>query len=100
MIGCLACFLAWTGVSQLAEIASPTFNGSMDEFPIVQLVWEFFAPGTGTVVVAKVASRVQSAFLIGAMLGLVMIVIGLFRLYRAFTRATNGHAIDNAKNVG
>ena len=100
MIGCLACLLAWTGVSQLAEIASPTFNGSMDEFPIVQLVWEFFAHDTGTVVVAKVASRVQSAFLFGALLGLVMIVIGLFRLYRAFTRATNGHAIDNAKNVG
>jgi hypothetical protein len=37
---------------------------------------------------AKKALRVQSAFLFGALLGLVMIAIGRFRLYRAFTRAT------------
>lgn len=32
---------------QLAEIATPTFNGNMDEFTIFQLVWEFFTHDTG-----------------------------------------------------
>ena len=36
-----------TMFSQLAEIATPIFNGSMEEFTNVQFVGEFFAYDTG-----------------------------------------------------
>ena len=81
-MGGLACFFAWTGDSELAEVASPTFNGRIEELPVVRPVWEFFEPDSGTVVVAKVASSVQLTFLLVGLIGLAMIAIGLFWLGR------------------
>ena len=89
LLGCACCLLAWHGASQLREIASPEFNGGMEELPIVRPVWDFFAPDSGTVVVAKVASSVQSTFLMLGLVGAIMIVSGVVLLYRGKIRSKN-----------
>ena len=82
LLGLSVCFIGWTGINQLGEFATPDFNGTIDELPIVKPVWEFFAPSTGTVVVSQVAPNVQLTFVVFGIFGAIMLLAGLTMLYR------------------
>ena len=83
--GTISCF----GILQLAEIARSATPVSMNEMSIVGPVWNYFAPATGTVDAAEVASQVQTAFLALAGASLLVAGLGIFALWMACSSGPN-----------
>lgn len=79
------------GAYQLYLFASPEYSGNRDELIVVRPIWDFFAPKTGTVVVSRVATKVQTFLLVLGLFAICLVTISLIVLLRGSIGRSHPH---------
>ena len=79
------------GAYQLSLFASPEYSGNRDELIVVRPIWDLFAPKTGTVLVSRVATKVQTFLLLLGLFAICLVATSVIVLLRGRIGRSHPH---------
>lgn len=89
ILGVLGLAFTWLGMRQLSDVASPTFTGQLEDYPIVALLWEGIATNPEAIDLAQVAQTVQFSLMTIGLFGIGLLIVGIVLLILAVFRRQN-----------